>query len=110
MSSTVRKHSAVLVRVLSALNGYHAKHGGWPSSLALDSGGLAALVVTHLTPEGLYRLQTKVELLQGMDGDVVASGRDGQTFSYGNELNNEAPQLAHLWLGLELEGEDLDGE
>lgn len=105
MTSTVKDHSAVLVRLLCTLNGFHAKHRDWPVSVALDPDGLSALVTKHLTPLGLFRLQEKFELVEGAAGDVVASGREGASFSYSAESGHDAPALAHLWLGLDLPDE-----
>lgn len=102
MSETVKDHSAVLVRLLCALNGYRAKYEEWPEAVALEASALAALVTAHLTPLGLYRLQSKVELREGAVGDVVAYGRKGQQFSYSKESGHEAEPLALQWLQWEI--------
>jgi len=102
LSATVRDHSGVLVRVLSTLDGFHAKHGTWPTTLRLYDAGISALVTKHLTPRGFFQLHSKVLLEEGPMGDVIAMSSDGRSFSYSTDSGSGAPQLAHEWLGLEL--------
>ena len=59
--------------------------------------------MTHcLTPLGLYRLQSKVELREASDSVLVAIGKRGDTFDYGQEgWQGEHQHDARQWLGLD---------
>lgn len=102
MSTTIKDHSAVLVRVLSTLDGFRAKHESWPESLEMDAHALAALMTIHLTPLGLFQLQSKMKLVVGVEGDVVARDRRNRIFSYSGELDPDAPARALRWLDFDL--------
>lgn len=108
MNKTIKSPGGILVRAIDALNGFHRKHGYWPSTLTADSALISFLATTSLTPLGFFLLQSKVELIEGVEGDVVATGRDGDSFSYGNEGWHDLPVRdgaaifdARAWLGLD---------
>lgn len=105
MNTTIKRPGGVLVRVLTTLNEFKAKHGYWPKKVELEAESLAALATYHLTPLGFFLLQSKIELSPGREGDVVATGREGNAYSYSNELGKfeGASNRADLWLGLEIE-------
>lgn len=105
MTPTVKDHSAVLVRLLCALNGFRVKYGSWPRTVELPPQATAALVTTHLTPLGLLRLQERLALIEGAEGDIVVRGTADEVFSYSQESGHDAPALAVGWLGLELPDE-----
>lgn len=96
------------MRVIEALNGFKRKHGYWPSTLTADCSLIFFLATTSLTPLGFFLLQPRVELVEGAEGHIVASGRDGASFSYGNEGWQDLPVRegtgvvdARAWLGLD---------
>lgn len=96
------------MRVIEALNGFNRKHGYWPSTLTADCALISFLATTALTPLGFFLLQSKVELIEGAKGDIVANGRDGDSFSYSNEGWQDLPMRegagvfdARAWLGLD---------
>ena len=108
MNKTIKSPGGITVRVIEALNGFRRKHGYWPSTLTADSALISFLATKSLTPLGFFLFQSKVELVEGAEGDVVASGRYGDTFSYGNEGWQDLPVRegtevvdARAWLGLD---------
>lgn len=107
MNKTVKNHGGVLVRVLTTLNGFYAKNGSWPSTLQIQANSLAALALHHLTPLGFFLMQSKLDIVEGPEGDIIAADEDENTFSYSEEIDRaiDAPEIAHQWLGLDL---DLD--
>lgn len=106
MTKTVNHPRGVLVRVLITLNEFKAKHGYWPAAIGIQPDSLAALATYHLTPLGFFLLQSKVSIHAGHEGDVVATGKDGDVYSYSNELGDfdDAANRADKWLGLDLNG------
>lgn len=105
MNKTVKRPGGVLVRVLTTLNEFKAKHSYWPTAIEIQPDSLSALATYHLTPLGFFLLQSKVELKLGPAGDVLAMGNTGDTYSYSNELGDfdGASNRADLWLGLDLD-------
>ena len=104
-NKTVKRHGGVLVRVLTTLNEFKAKHGYWPAEIAIQPESLAALVTYHLTPLGFFLIQSKVVFKAGPEGDLVAKGKDRDTYSYSTEMGDfdGSANRADLWLGLDLE-------
>ncbi len=102
MTRTVKDYSAVLVRVLVAIGGFRAKHKYWPSRVELGEASIGSLVTKHMTAQGMANLMEKVELAAGYEGDVLASGRGSDSFSYGNESANADLGQTCDWLGIEL--------
>lgn len=112
MNKTIKSPGGITVRVIEALNGFKRKHGHWPSTLTADSALISFLATTSLTPLGFFLLQSKVELVEGAEGDIVATGRDGASFSYGDEGWQDLPVRegtrvvdARAWLGLDADDE-----
>lgn len=108
MNKTIKSPGGITVRVIEALNGFKRKYGYWPSKLMAESELITFLATTSLTPLGFFLLQSKVELVAGSRGDIVATGRGSDSFSYGNEGWQGAPGSegteavdARTWLGLD---------
>lgn len=107
MNKTVKRTGGILTRVIATLNDFRAKHGYWPESLEIQASSISALVTYYLTPLGFFLVQSKVELKEGREGDIVARGRGSDIYSYSEEMGDFKSHSNHaeLWLGLDL---DLD--
>lgn len=102
MNKTIKSPGGLTVRVIEALNGFRTKFGYWPTSLELEAGSIGYLATSCLTPLGFFLLQSKVELVVGDDAKILAKGRTGDVFDYGNEgWAGEHLHDAHAWLGLD---------
>jgi len=104
MSRTVRNPGGVLVRLAVTISGFKATHGCWPTSVSMGQDSLISLLTYSLTPQGLFNLQSKIDLMNGPDDTVVAFGeidRSLKQFDYSDfgstEVNTDD---AYRWLGL----------
>jgi hypothetical protein len=107
MNKTIKSPGGITVRMLEALNGFKRKHGYWPSTLTAGSALISFIATTSLTPLGFFLLQSKVELVEGPEDELIASGREGDSFNYGEEGWQDFPVPkggavadARAWLGL----------
>ncbi|NHZ44588.1 hypothetical protein [Massilia aquatica] len=109
MNKTIKSHGGILVRSMEALNGFREKYSYWPFVLEADAGTIAVLATGCLTPLGFFLLQSKIDLVEGGEGQILAKGRDGDVFNYGEEgWQSESAHRhdAQTWLGLSDEGTD----
>jgi hypothetical protein len=109
MNKTIKSPGGITVRMVEALNGFRRKHGYWPTTLTAESAFISFLATKSLTPLGFFLLQSKVELVEGSEGALIASGRGADTFDYGEEgwqdladaQDRGAAVDARAWLGLD---------
>lgn len=110
MNKTIKSPGGITVRFIEALNGFKTKFGHWPTTLEAEADTIAFLATTSLTPLGFFLLQSKVNLIVGEQGKILAKGELGEVFDYGEEgwqSSDEHRHDARLWLGLD---EDFDPE
>lgn len=103
LSSDVNAEGGNLVRVLQALDGFFASHGAWPTSLLMSEGCLATLVTHHLSPQGFFKLQSKLQIQTEIESELIAKDTTGKQFNYtqvGWDVQNDEA-LARSWLGFE---------
>jgi hypothetical protein len=89
---------------MEALNGFRTKYGKWPAQLEVEAGTLIDLATHSLTPLGFFIPQSKVELVLGPDGSLVARGSDSEAFDYGEEgwrTEGRHGHDARAWLGIQ---------
>lgn len=104
MSKTIKFGGGLTVRLVEALNGFKTKFGYWPEVLEAEASTIAVLATECLTPLGFFLLQSKVEVKVGEDGKILAKGRSGDVFDYGDEgwqAVNGHKHDARAWLGLD---------
>ena len=104
MSKTFKSGSGVTNRFIEAMNGFKTKFGYWPTSIEAEDRTIAFLATNVLTPLGFFLVQSKVELVIGEDGKILAKGREGDTFDYGDEGYRTEVKHKHdalVWLGLD---------
>jgi len=97
----IKEAGGILVRVLEAINGFRTKYGIWPTCVEMGAETLSVLAFHHLTPFGLYLLQSKIEVSVGREGTIVAKDNE-KTFDYGSEgwqTGNSHRHNASDWLG-----------
>ena len=110
MNNTIKSPGGITVRLIEALNGFKTKFGHWPTTLEAGAETIAFLATTSLTPLGFFLLQSKVNLVTGEQGKIIAKGARGEVFDYGNEgwQNSDGHRHdARHWLGLD---EDISAE
>ncbi len=91
-----------MVRFIEALNGFKSKHGYWPASVEAPADTICAVATHCLTPLGFFLLQSKVDIVVGADGQIVARGEGEDAFDYGEEgWRGEHQHDARVWLGLD---------
>ena len=103
-STTIKTPGGVLVRVLAAIDGFHALFGTWPDAIEAPRETIADIENHCLTPLGLERLCSKLTLKPCEEITVVASGRDGaDRFDYGASAQPHGtyPAVAGKWLRLD---------
>ena len=104
VNKTIKRSGGVTVRFIEALNGFKSKFGYWPDSLEAEDSTIANLATECLTPLGFFLLQSKVDVAVGDDGRILAKGRNGDVFDYGEEgWQTDAGHKhdARAWLGLD---------
>lgn len=102
MNKTIKNDGGVVVRFIEALNGFKSKHGYWPETIEAEAATICALATYCLTPLGFFLLQSKVDLVEGAPGRILAKGRGEDVFDYGEEgWRGEHRHDARVWLGLE---------
>ena len=103
MNQTIKRELGITVRFIEALNGFRKKHGYWPDRIEAHDATIAALATEYLTPLGFFLLQSKVSLIAGAEGVMVARGRDDDAFDYGREglRTSKYKHDARAWLGLD---------
>jgi hypothetical protein len=102
MNATIKTPDGVLVRVIEAIDGFKSKFGDWPGRVEAPAETIAIIATVSLTPHGFFLLQSKVELTLGADGKILALGKQGQVFDYGEE-GWQIPSHKHsarTWLGI----------
>lgn len=108
MNKTIKSPGGLTVRLVEALNGFRTKFGYWPTSVEMEASSIGVLATGCLTPLGFFLVQSKVDLVVGDDGKILAKGRNGDVFDYGDEgWRGEHQHDAYTWLGLDSwEGEE----
>lgn len=104
MSKTIKTQGGVVVRFIEAINGFRSKHGCWPSKVLAEEATIAHLATVSLTPLGFFLLQSKLEVVVGEQGRILALGDGGEVFDYGEEGWQESDGHRHdamQWLGLD---------
>jgi hypothetical protein len=102
MNKTMKDDGGVFQRFTEALNGFKTKYGYWPERIEAEPVTISFLATHCLTPLGFFLLQSKVELVEGEPGKILAKGRDEDVFDYGEEgWRGEHAHDARAWLGLE---------
>lgn len=104
MNKTIKNPGGITVRFIEAINGFHTKHGYWPTMIEAEDATIAALATNCLTPLGFFLLQSKVELRSGEQGKIIAYGNERDIFDYGEEglkLPAGHKHNARDWLGLD---------
>lgn len=80
------------------------KYGHWPTSLEAEGDTIAFLATTSLTPLGFFLLQSKIDLIIGEEGKILARGENSEVFDYGEE-GWQTPEghkhSARQWLGID---------
>ncbi|SDO42093.1 hypothetical protein [Vreelandella arcis] len=99
--SLIQSGGGYLVRVLQAIDGFYATYGEWPTSLRMPEDALAVLVTYHLSPQGFFRLQSRLSIGSERDTDLIAiSGKWEFNYSQqGWNATNDGPVTAREWLG-----------
>lgn len=85
MSKTIKSPGGITVRFIEALNGFRKKFGYWPTTLEAEAQTIAFLATESLTPLGFFLLQSKVDVVIGDQGKILAKGPSGEVFDYGEE-------------------------
>ncbi|ANY61073.1 hypothetical protein MA05_01895 [Comamonas aquatica] len=68
----------------------------------MEASSIGVLATGCLTPLGFFLVQSKVDLVVGDDGKILAKGRNGDVFDYGDEgWRGEHQHDAYTWLGLD---------
>jgi 8-oxo-dGTP pyrophosphatase MutT (NUDIX family) len=101
---TIKRPGGITVRFIEALNGFKTKYDYWPSVLEAEAETIAFLASQSLTPLGFFLLQSKVDLRIGEQGKILAKGKCGDVFDYGDEgwqSENGHKHDARQWLGLD---------
>ncbi|MDI1270496.1 MAG: hypothetical protein PSV40_15520 [Polaromonas sp.] len=101
---TIKSSGGITVRFVEALNGFKTKFGYWPEVLEAEAATIAVLATECLTPLGFFLLQSKVDVVAGVEGRILAKGRNGDIFDYGEEgwkTPDGHRQDARSWLGLD---------
>lgn len=101
---TIKRPGGITVRFIEALNGFKTKYDYWPSVLEAEAETIAFLASESLTPLGFFLLQSKVNLHIGEQGKILAKGKCGDVFDYGDEgwqSENGRKHDARQWLGLD---------
>ncbi len=101
---TIKIPEGITFRFIEALNGFKAKYDYWPSVLEAEAETIAFLASQSLTPLGFFLLQSKVDLHIGEQGKILAKGKCGDVFDYGDEgwqFKNGHKHDARHWLGLD---------
>lgn len=102
MNKTIKNEGGVAVRFIEALNGFKTKYGYWPDTIEAEAATICALATHCLTPLGFFLLQSKVDLIEGQPGVILAKGREGEVFDYGEEgWQGEHRHDARAWLGFD---------
>jgi hypothetical protein len=102
VSKTIRHPGGVLVRFIEAFNGFKTKFGYWPELVEAEPATISALATHCLTPLGFFLLQSKVDVVEGDRGKILAKSRRGDVFDYGDEgWQQEHEHDARAWLGLD---------
>lgn len=86
-SRLLKQPGGVLVRVITAIDGFKQKHGKWPAELWISQESLNTLFEYHLTDEGRTRLENFIMIKPTNEMDITA--KSGQLdFDYGNEMTS----------------------
>jgi hypothetical protein len=104
MNKTIKSPGGITVRLIETLNGFKAKYGHWPTTLEAEAETIAFLATTSLTPLGFFLLQSKVNLVMGAEGKILAKGAREEVFDYGEEGWQSPDGHKHdarQWLGLD---------
>lgn len=104
MSKTIKSPKGVTVRFIEAINGFKTRYGYWPTRLEAAAATIAAVATENLTPLGFFLMQSKIDLVVGQDGCLVAKGRGEDIFDYGRDgwqSEGRHEHDARAWLGLD---------
>ncbi|ACY34791.1 hypothetical protein [Comamonas thiooxydans] len=104
MSKTIKSQGGITVRIIEAINGFRAKHGRWPSKIQAEEATIAHLATVSFTPLGFFLLQSKLEVVVGEQGRILALGDGDEVFDYGERGWQESDGYNHdamQWLGLD---------
>lgn len=74
----------------------------WPEALECQPELVATLATECLSPLGFYMLQSRLRTQVGPRGELMATGREGEEFTYGDEMERSACQHehdVHEWIG-----------
>ena len=104
MSKTIKSPGGITVRLIEAVNGFRTKHGRWPSKIQAEEATIAYLATVSLTPLSFFLLQSKLEVIIGEQGRILALGDGNEVFDYGEDGWQESDDHRHdamHWLGLD---------
>jgi hypothetical protein len=105
----VQSEGGAFTRILETLNGFHAKHGCWPTELLLDTDTMKVLREHLVTERGLAQLKSKVRLVPvATRGSLILAKSDGsEKFDYDVEgwSGRHGNQQVEVWLGFALSPE-----
>jgi hypothetical protein len=71
-------------RLLETVEGFHTRHGQWPSRVLMDASMATAIQEQVLTPLGWALLASKLELVQKAKGTVIAQDSYGRQYEHGD--------------------------
>ena len=104
MRTTIKNPGGITVRFVEAINGFRNKFGYWPTKLEVDTETIAFMATVSFTPLGFFLVQSKIEISIGALDKMLAKGKAGDVFDYGEE-GWESPSghdhNARNWLGLD---------
>jgi hypothetical protein len=90
------------IRLLAALDGFHARFGTWPLRVRMYPGSLVDLKEFLFSPALFSKLRQKVLLIAEEDAGFIAEDDAGHRYSYAEGVPEHPPQPeAHAWLQVE---------
>ena len=89
-----------LTRMLITLEGFHRKHGHWPTKYRLPKNALDDLKNVFLSPLGFQILTSKLQLVPEKVVVAIAEGEAGEVFDYDRDHGHYGPLIsdAEKWL------------